>query len=189
MKKILLNGIVVGEYEPTGDVEKDIETVRAYLDERGLRKEISLNDTMFAQANSFAETANLLYSRDLFNSSYKGSTVAPFIVNACFSIEIYLKAIHEAYGESAKGHDLSKLYDNLNESAKITIDSAANDVRPQYTLPMEATFESCLSELNNAFVNWRYVYEHNRLSAEFQSIRCTMHTLFEATCRVREDCA
>jgi HEPN domain-containing protein len=112
--------------------------------------------------------------------------VAPFVVNAAFSIEIYLKTIHEAFGNLLRGHDLYKLYDQLSEEPRDMIVSAANDVRPRYKLSGGMTIVSCIKDLNRAFENWRYLYEHERLSTEVQSIRFTMHTLFEASCRVRE---
>lgn len=188
-KKILLNGIVVGEYEATGNVDEDIVGVRTFLKNRGLWKELSSNDAMFAQANSFAEIANSVYSKDLKHSPYKGSAVAPFVVNACFAIEIYLKTILETQGQSSKEHNLDKLFGELDGDSTRIVEVAAQDVRPRYTLPEKSTFRSGLSELSSAFVQWRYLYEHERLSTELQSIRFTMHTLFEAACRAREECA
>ena len=112
--------------------------------------------------------------------------MGPLIVNAVFSIEIYLKTIHEAYGKIPRGHMLLKLYDQLKDELKQIILSAAGDVRPRYKLSENVTILTCLKELNHAFEKWRYLYEHERLSAEIQSIRFGMNTLFEATCRVRE---
>jgi hypothetical protein len=141
---------------------------------------------MFGQANAFAQTANLLYQRDLRKSPYKGSSMAPFVVNAAFSIEFYLKTIHEAFGNVLRGHGVFKLYNQLTEEPRGIILSAATDVRPRYKLSEEMTIVSCIKDLNRAFENWRYLYEHERLLTEIQSIRFTMHTLFEASCRVRE---
>jgi len=184
-RKILLNGIIVGEHDSTGDAEEDILAIRKYLQEKGLWKEVSRNDSMFGQANSFAETANLLYRKNLRNSPYNGSAVAPFIVNASFSIEIYLKTIHNACGSDITGHDLLQLYHQLDEEAKETVEAAVQDAKPRYAVGVSSV-EDCLSNLSHAFVEWRYYYEHKKLSTELQSIRYAMHTFFEATCRVRE---
>lgn len=188
-KQILLNGVIVGEYESTGNVEEDMQASRTYLQEKGLWKEVSINDSMFGQANAFAETANLLYRKDLAKSPYKGSTISPFVVNACFSIEIYLKTIHQAYGQSITGHDLYKLFKELSDEAREIVEAAARDVRHRYSVGEKTTIETCLSDLSAAFINWRYIYEHRKLSTDFQSIRYAMHTLFEAARRVRETCA
>jgi len=64
--------------------------------------------------------------------------------------------------------------------------SAANDVRPLYQLYEGEDIHSCLASLNKSFEQWRYLYEHNELGTELQSIRYTMHTSHEACCRVRE---
>jgi len=188
-KDILLNGIIVGNYESTGKIDEDISAIRSYLKEKGLWKPVSVNDSMFGQANAFAQTANLLYRRDLSKSPYKASGMGPFVVNAVFSIEIYLKTIHDAYGNLLRGHDLLKLYDRLKKEPRNIILSAAKDVQPRYKMNDDVTIISCLTDLNHAFEKWRYLYEHERLSVDVQSIRFGMHTLFEASCRVREKCS
>ena len=184
-KKILLNGIIVGEHESSGDHEQDIQAIRAYLQKKGLWKETTRNDSMFGQANSFAETANLLYRKNLKTSPFKGSAAAPFVVNAAFSVEIYLKTIHDAHGKDVTGHDLEELYEKLNQETKNIVLSAAEDIKDRYDVGVDS-IEKCLSSLSRAFVEWRYLYEHQKLSTEIQSIRYTMHTAFEATYRVRE---
>jgi hypothetical protein len=185
-KTIVFNGIIVGEYESTGSLDEDISAVRSYLKQKGLWKPVSVDDSMFGQANTFAQTAILLYRRDFSKSPYKASTMGPLVVNAVFSIEIYLKSIHEAYGNLPRGHDLLRLYDKLKEEPKNIILSAASDVRPRYKLSDDVTILTCLKKLKDAFEKWRYLYEHERLTVEIQSIRFGMNTLFEASCRVRE---
>jgi hypothetical protein len=185
-KDILLNGIVVGEHEATGDIREDAIAVQAILKDKGLYQEVSTNDAMFNQANSFATVATDLYKRDLKVSPFKGVSVAPFIVNAVFSIELYLKAIHNAYGNKIKGHHLASIYKGMPKKGKDHFISAANDVRKLYQLPEGSDIHSCLEDLNKAFEQWRYLYEHNEMTTEFQSIRYTMHTSYEACCRVRE---
>ena len=185
-KKILLNGIIVGEHESSGNYDEDILAVRSYLQTKGLWKNVSANDSMFSQANSFAETANVLYEKGLRKSPYNGSIVAPFIVNAAFSVEIYLKTILEAFGNPSRVHDLKRLFKSLNEEARAIVRTSADDVRARYKLEEDVTIETCIRDLGHAFVKWRYRYEHEKLSTEVQSIRFTMNTLFEATHRVRE---
>ena len=185
-KSVVFNGIIVGEYESTGNLDEELSAVRSYLKEKGLWKPVSVNDSMFGQANAFAQTANLLYRRDFSRSPYKAPSMGPLVVNAVFSIEIYLKTIHEAYGNLRRGHHLLKLYDHLKDEPKNIILSAASDVRPRYKLSDDVTILTCLKDLNHAFEKWRYLYEHERLTVEIHSVRFGMNTLFEATSRVRE---
>ena len=185
-KEILVNGIVVGVVEATGDMEKDAQAVQDYLKGKGLYREISTDDAMHGQANSFAEVANDLYRRDLKNSPYKGSSTAPFVVNAVFSIEIYLKTIHFLYGSNVRGHNLLDLYERLQDDAKSIVLSSAEDIRPQYKLEEGVDVINCLTSLSKAFEDWRYLYEHRKLQTELQSIRYTMHVAHEACCRARK---
>ena len=185
-KDILLNGIVVGEHDATGDGLEDAKVVQAILKEKGLYQEVTTNDAMFNQANAFATVANDLYKRDLSKSPFKGISVSPFVVNAVFSVELYLKAIHNAYGNKIKGHHLVSIYKGMPKKGKEHFISAANDVRPHYQLYTDYDIHSCLESLNKAFEQWRYLYEHNELGTELQSIRYIMHTSHDACCRVRE---
>ena len=58
--------------------------------------------------------------------------------------------------------------------------SAANDLRSHYQLYDGADIHTCLKSLNKAFEQWRYLYEYDEIGTEFQSIRYTMHTSYEA---------
>ncbi len=186
-KEILFNGVVVGTHESTGDDKKDAELVLIFLKEKGLHKPISLNDQIFRQANSFAKIANEIYDHDLKTSPYKGSSVSPFVVNAAFSIELYLKTIHNFYGNQIRGHHLSKLYENMPNNGKVHFLNAALDIRNRYELTKGSDITTCLESLSYAFENWRYVYEHQHIETELQSIRYTLHVSFEASCRVKEE--
>ena len=188
-KDILLNGEVVGSYETTGDDQKDIEVVRAFLRQKGLHKEVTVNDSMYGQANSFAQLANDLYEKGLKTSPYKGECISPFVVNAVFSVELYLKTIHNVYGNNIRGHHLANIYKGIPKRGKEHFDSASVDVRGHYQLAAGTDIQSCLYALSKAFEEWRYLYEQNRIGTEVQSIRYTMHVAHEACCRARSDAA
>lgn len=186
MNDILLNGVVVGQYEPTGDTQKDMEFVRAFLREKGLAREITKTDATHGQADAFAALANSIYIKDLRRSPFNGRSVAPFIVNAVFSVELYLKAIHSAYGQEARGHDLVNLYQAIPEAGKVIFQQAARDMRSRYKLEPGADIDSCLESIRKAFEQWRYLYESNRMKAELQAVRYVMHVAHETCCRVRK---
>lgn len=78
-KDILLNGIVVGEHDATGDNLEDAKAVQAILKEKGLYQKVTTNDVMFNQANAFAAVANDLYNRDLKKSPVKGMNRPGFV--------------------------------------------------------------------------------------------------------------
>jgi hypothetical protein len=165
-KEVLMNGIVVGEVEATGDIETDAKTVQDFLREKGLRREISTDDAMHGQANSFAEVANDLYRRHLKKSPYNGSSVAPFVVNAVFSIELYLKTLHCLLDSNYRSHHLFNLYERLDDNTKSVFSSAADDIRPRYKLQEGVDVVVCLESLSKAFEDWRYLYEHDKLPTE-----------------------
>ena len=185
-KDILVNGIVIGSYDTTGDNKKDIEAVRKILKQKGLDQEVTTNDSMFGQAISFSTVAENIYADAFKKSPYKGKFMGPFVVNGVFGIEVFLKTIHNAYGNKIKGHHLLNIYNNMPKPGKAIFNNAAKDVRPLYSLHEGEDIVSCLTKLSKAFEDWRYIYEKSELHTEIQSIRYTMHTSQEACIRVRE---
>lgn len=186
-KTIYVNGIAVGEYVTTGDPQRDIEAAHEIIKSKGLHKETTEVDAMHSQANSFANTAKELYERDLRTVPIKNSmSMVPFVVNAAFSIEIYLKTVHAISGSKVRGHSLVKLYEGLGEDIKTIILSAANDLRQYYDIEGGADFADCIETLDKAFEQWRYAYEYEKLSyVGFQATRFVYHVLHESCCRAR----
>jgi hypothetical protein len=161
-KKIVFNGQVVGEYESTGDIDRDTAMVRDILKSKGLHKEISLFQAIYNQAVAFANTSAYLYENDLKHSPRNGFSVAPFTVNAAFSIELYLKALAQKHGISLRGHELLKLYESLPEEAIREIGRVIPKCEKNRNLGEPPDFKGYLSELNNTFLEWRYCYEKDR---------------------------
>lgn len=185
-KDILVNGVVVGSYSTTGNTLEDARKVSDLLKKKGLHRDVTINDAMYQQANSFASVANDLYEKGLKKSPFDGSCVSPFVVNGIFSVELYLKAIHHVYGNKIRGHHLSSIYKGMPKQGKEHFLSSANDIRSKYSLKNGQDIHSCLDSLNKAFEQWRYLYENNGLETEIQSVRYTMHVAHEACCRARE---
>lgn len=86
----------------------------------------------------------------------------PAIVCIAFSIEIGLKAVLISEGKQVSGHKFQPLFDSISEGRRELI--ARNT-------GYEATrFQSELCKANNAFVEWRYIYEMDgdrSVSAQF----------------------
>lgn len=159
---MLLNGIVVGEVISTGDTERDTETVRQFLKDKGLHKEVTLFQGMFNQAVAFANTSALLYERDLRRSPRKGVSVVPFVVNAAFSIELYLKALAQKHGVPLRGHELVRLFKALPTKALSEIQAVTPRCAANRALGEIPDFPAYLKNLNSTFVDWRYCYELER---------------------------
>lgn len=158
-KTVLLNGIVVGEVFSTGDTERDTESIRQFLKDKGLHKEVSLFQGMLNQAVAFANTSAYLYERDLRRPPRNGVSVVPFVVNAAFSIELYLKALAQKHGIALRGHELVKLFNALPANALLEIQGVTPRCAANRALGETPDFPRYLKDLNNSFVDWRYCYE------------------------------
>jgi hypothetical protein len=161
MKTLYVNGVIVGEVPATGDRQKDIEAMRQYLMDKGLHREVTKVQAMFRQALSFATTAAHLHERDLVKTPRNGLSIAPFVVNSAFAVELYLKTLHELEGTAVRGHEVLDLYDRLNDATRAVVVKHALENASGYGVKLTTAdqFRSFVAELNNSFVDWRYCYE------------------------------
>jgi hypothetical protein len=183
-KTVLLNGIVVGEVISTGDVEKDSEAVRQFLKGKGLYKETTRFQAMFNQAVAFANTSAYLYERDLRRQPRNGRSTAPFVVNAAFGIELYLKALAQKHGLSLRGHELVKLHKALPQKALLEIESVTPRCAENRGLTGKADFVAYLKDLNNTFVDWRYCYELERTGPVYIEPTIFVMEVLHESCRL-----
>ena len=93
MRQVFSDGKLVGEVPMTGDDRKDAAAAKALLESKGHKSPTKLQ-TMLYVARSFAMTATDLRERHLSTSPSNGYAAVPFIVNAAFSMEVYLKLLH-----------------------------------------------------------------------------------------------
>lgn len=75
------------------------------------------------------------------------------IVNCAFACEIYLKAILDYDDLNSNGHHLKELYDRLLPKRKSAL---TNLLCKEYTAEQ---VERYFLEVNNVFVEYRYIYE------------------------------
>jgi hypothetical protein len=167
LKSIFVNGILVGQVPATGDLESDVEAVREFMKARGLTAPSNPFRAIQGQAIAFANSAHAIYERFLSTTPTRnGLTGVPFVVNSAFSIELYLKTLHEVHGTPQRGHRLLPLYDALPATTRATLESAAATSARDYLPPDEAVrtfkFRDFISDLDNAFVEWRYAHEAGR---------------------------
>lgn len=183
-KTVLFNGIAVGEVVSTGDVASDAEAVNQFLKSRGLHKEISSFQAVFNQAFAFANTAAYLYERDFRRSPRKGTSAVPFVVNAAFGIELYLKALAQKHGIALRGHELLKLHKALPRNALAEINAVTPRCAANRALGESPDFVAYLRNLNNTFVEWRYSYEREKAgTVHIEPTIFVMEVLHEA-CRL-----
>jgi hypothetical protein len=159
MHELVLNGVVVGEVEVTGDSDTDAALALQFLKDKGLYKKPDPLKAMFGQALSFATTASYIRNKDLLRSPWNGLSVAPFIVNSAFSIELYLKTLAKIYNQPRTGHDLLELFDSLPPEARQGIDAVLPGLK-DWAPAGGVDLRTCISELKTAFVDWRYLYEN-----------------------------
>lgn len=160
-KNILLNGIIVGEVDVTGDLEFDAEVAHEFLNKKGLLKERTSSIEIFSTAVAFAKTSSHMYEHGLRQLPRNGASIIPFVVNATFAIELYIKALAKKYHATLRGHELLKLYKKLPQEAlkeiELVIPKCADDRKIA-----QPDFVKYLNELNNAFVDWRYIFEKSK---------------------------
>ena len=183
-KEVLLNGVIVGEIESTGVQDRDIELMREMLKAKGLYKPSSVAKAMFGHARAFAATAERLYNEQIVpRASRSSAAFGPFVVNASFAAELYLKTISRVYGAELRGHDLLGLYHQLPPDAAAHINAVAPRCRAKRGIPENTTFEESVERHRDAFVEWRYVYEKERSSlVQFPVLIYAIEVLHE-TCR------
>lgn len=87
----------------------------------------------------------------------------PGIVCMAFSVELNFKAIIKAQGNNARGHNLDDLYSQVSEPESTSIVTQ--------TELADEEFRKKLAGVADAFVDWRYVYEHEVISLDVDFLR------------------
>lgn len=106
----------------------------------------------------------------------------PIIVNLAFSIELFLKSLNskviislendfdsiipilKSRTQCDKGHTLFKLFKNIDSKYKIEI------IR-KYNSKFENDFEDDLTQISNAFIDYRYTYEKDFISINLLALQ------------------
>lgn len=84
----------------------------------------------------------------------------PAIVCAAFSIELALKAIILAEtGNPARGHKLDDLYAELSGTSQQKVAGAVTVPTYPKVPGVTESFDTALTKIRNAFVDWRYIHE------------------------------
>lgn len=115
---------------------------------------------MFRVACTFCECADLAQEKHQHDTADIGFYNTPSIVNSAFACEVFLKAILKFRQiKTPKAHKLKKLYDKLPVELRERI---KQDVSCGYLDMWQNCFGLEYIDLtSNAFVEWRYIYEHD----------------------------
>ena len=140
---------------------------------------------MFRHACTFCECADMALDKFKHDTADIGFYVSPVTINSAFACEVFLKAIlkHQDI-KSTKSHKLRDLYEALPLELKEWIKNEVSGGYPDMWTNLY------LDNISNAFVKWRYNYEH-----DWRKDGCTMHievgflnrfrdTLREICCRM-----
>lgn len=133
----------------------------------------------FDSAQKFFKASSILYNLltdelRVLNDKPKPISREPFVVNASFALETYLKCLHaiEKHGKFPGGHKLkTELYDTLSDTTKQKIKENYLMILKENRLLnkliaekseailSELAFEKVLGQIDKAFENWRYSYQ------------------------------
>ncbi|MCI8368434.1 MAG: hypothetical protein HFJ81_02230 [Clostridia bacterium] len=80
----------------------------------------------------------------------------PAIVNGAFALELYFKSM---LSPDTDGHKLMDLFNSFEENIKQEIKEKS--ISKLEKLAWGKSFEQYLEDINNVFVDWRYIHEKN----------------------------
>lgn len=118
--------------------------------------------SVLSLSNNFYRGFELCYGNGQPAENGEKNAIIPGIVCLAFSIELGLKAILVGCEKPANGHELLDLFERLPTEDKTEIE--------RLTVGNSDCFIEQISLVSNAFVKWRYLYEHpgwSNISVEF----------------------
>ena len=139
-------------------------------------------------AQCFVETATLLYNTSLKESPRRQPLlIVPFVVNASFACELFLKALAHRGGVSLRGHNLPELLAALPVQERQRLDEAWTAAANLISNEVPEILESVVNKLSNSFVDWRYSHEKDRLSTASCSSILLLLEVFESASQYSSD--
>jgi len=174
MKTVVVDNKPIGYVKDVADPNEAAKLAQELLKSKGHWRDIPKSESIYNQAQSFANTSAYLYEKDLKSLPRNPQSITPFVVNAAFSAEMYLKCLQEIHGQITESHVLTVLFKSLPNKVKDKINKASKKFESQYQIEQGVLFKDHLKNINNAFVNWRYIYEK---SNEYVNIQQTIFVL------------
>jgi hypothetical protein len=141
---------------PQKQLNEVIVKINTHIENRKIEKPIKQTpQRIFDTANGFYEAALRCMKSELNSDGSAMSPMIPSIVNFAFACELYIKSRLMHIDKDTHGHELEKLFNELDDDFKISLSL-------EYRKALEvdqASFESDIKTFSNAFTSWRYVYE------------------------------
>ncbi len=181
MRTIFYNDKPVGYVEKVDDPKKETKLAQALLKSKGLWRETTKPESIYRQAESFSHVALRIYKTDLATHPRNPLGIVPFVVNAAFSAEMYLKCLQSIYGEVTQSHILTVLFKALDNRTKDKINKTSKQLRVNYDVDQKMLFRAHLKGINDAFVDWRYIYEKDADYIDIQQTIFVLHVLHETS--------
>ncbi len=186
-KQLYANGKFICDYEDPGDRKRELDLCSKLLREHGIHPNTSPEQALFRQAVSFSTTSAYLYQRDLTTVPANGMSAVPFVVNAVFALELYIKTLAKLHAATLRGHDLAELFDELPADAIDTLQkeltTAATSSRFACGIADIRALKTALEGMKNAFIEWRYLHEKDPSSGiDFPPLIFAME-VFHSACQ------
>jgi hypothetical protein len=185
-KRLELNGIVVGDYLGSDEPEEDIQAARQRLKDLGLYNPPTTIQAMRGHAQAFAAAANLFYKQTHERGPGEPPILfTPFVVNAAFSVELYLKTLLRAAKTPTRGHSLVSLHAALASADQDNLQRLCAEHTQAYDPGTTETLAERIAPIDRSFERWRYVYEFERAGmVSPRSLILVMKACHEATMRI-----
>jgi hypothetical protein len=164
-RKVYFEGKFVGEVPDTGDMQADLKAMSELMRARGVAAPLTRCQATFRQAAAFATNASYLFNTGLTGAPPRNPiNVIPFVVNAAFAVELYLKTLGCVCGLNMRGHDLLELFDELTAEAKDLLQREITRSPATEGIKDLSGFRTEIERARHLFVEWRYLHERNRAS-------------------------
>ncbi len=180
--RIMDHGKEVGKIPDSGDPIENAKRYIEYLKENDQYVEFSNTQLMFKQARAFAKIARDIRSKSLTKPPFSQEAPAPFVVNATFACEMYLKALQSITNEAENTHNLSQLFKHLPNKLKDKINKLTKEKSTGFLIDGKILFKDHIKTISNAFVEWRYIYEKETASINISVILLILTVLDTLVC-------
>ena len=181
MTTVMWDNKPIGYVKNVKDPKEAAKLAQDLIKSKGLWREISKSESIYNQAQSFANTSAYLYKKDLKSPPINPQSITPFVVNAAFSAEMYLKCLQEVHEQITESHVLTVLFKSLPNKVKDKINKASKKFESQYQIEQGVLFKEHLKNINNAFVKWRYIYEKSCERVNIQQTIFVLQVLHEVS--------